>query len=134
MLRGAEPKALTRELLADPAILSDLDDLYEREVQPVFDAGLVDLVETDHHIGDEISLIPTIGHTPGHVVFVNHALKFAQVGDVLAAIALVLFLIVHVAMVTLSGFRSRMRAMTIGEAVGAETRIPSPAFKSQEPA
>ena len=49
-------------------------------------------------------------------------------------IALVLFLIVHVAMVTLSGFRSRMRAMTIGEAVGAETRIPSPAFKSQEPA
>jgi hydroxyacylglutathione hydrolase len=23
------------------------------------------------------------GHTPGHVVFVNHALKFAQVGDVL---------------------------------------------------
>jgi len=23
------------------------------------------------------------GHTPGHVVFINHALKFAQVGDVL---------------------------------------------------
>jgi glyoxylase-like metal-dependent hydrolase (beta-lactamase superfamily II) len=23
------------------------------------------------------------GHTPGHVVFVNHAAKFAQVGDVL---------------------------------------------------
>ena len=36
--RGAEPKALTRELLADPAILADLEDLYEREVQPVFDA------------------------------------------------------------------------------------------------
>jgi glyoxylase-like metal-dependent hydrolase (beta-lactamase superfamily II) len=23
------------------------------------------------------------GHTPGHVVFINHALKFAQLGDVL---------------------------------------------------
>jgi tagaturonate reductase len=36
--RGAEQKALTRELLADPKILADLNDLYEREVQPVFDA------------------------------------------------------------------------------------------------
>jgi glyoxylase-like metal-dependent hydrolase (beta-lactamase superfamily II) len=41
--------------------------VFADSVQPVFDAGLVDLVETDHHIGDEISLIPTIGHTPGHV-------------------------------------------------------------------
>ena len=36
--RGADPKALTRELLADAAIRDDLEDLYEREVQPVFDA------------------------------------------------------------------------------------------------
>ncbi len=36
-------------------------------VQPVFDAGLVDLVETDHRICEEIELIPTFGHTPGHV-------------------------------------------------------------------
>jgi glyoxylase-like metal-dependent hydrolase (beta-lactamase superfamily II) len=36
-------------------------------VQPVFDAGLVDLVETDHRLCEEIDLIPTIGHTPGHV-------------------------------------------------------------------
>ena len=36
-------------------------------VTPVFDAGLVDLVETDHRICDEIDLVPTIGHTPGHV-------------------------------------------------------------------
>jgi tagaturonate reductase len=36
--RGAESKALTRELLADAAIREDLEDLYEREVQPVFDA------------------------------------------------------------------------------------------------
>ena len=36
-------------------------------VLPVFDAGLVDLIESDHEISDEVSLIPTIGHTPGHV-------------------------------------------------------------------
>ncbi|MGH7042540.1 MAG: MBL fold metallo-hydrolase, partial [Acetobacteraceae bacterium] len=36
-------------------------------VAPVFDAGLVDLVETDHRICEEVSLIPTPGHTPGHV-------------------------------------------------------------------
>ena len=36
-------------------------------VLPVFDADLVDLVESNHKISDEISLIPTVGHTPGHV-------------------------------------------------------------------
>ncbi len=36
-------------------------------VLPVYEAGLVDLVETDHRIGEEISLLPTFGHTPGHV-------------------------------------------------------------------
>ncbi len=35
---GGAEKALTRELLSDPAIREDLNDLYEREVQPVFDA------------------------------------------------------------------------------------------------
>ena len=36
-------------------------------VQPVFDAGLVDLVEPDHRISREVQLVPTPGHTPGHV-------------------------------------------------------------------
>ncbi len=36
-------------------------------IQPVFDAGLVDLVASDHRICDEVRLIPTPGHTPGHV-------------------------------------------------------------------
>ena len=36
-------------------------------VQPVLDAGLVDLVEPDHRICDEVVLFPTPGHTPGHV-------------------------------------------------------------------
>ncbi len=36
-------------------------------VTPIFDAGLVELVETDRVVSPEIRLIPTIGHTPGHV-------------------------------------------------------------------
>src|SRR5262249_53594171 len=36
-------------------------------VRPVLEAGLVDFVETDHRICDEVNLVPTLGHTPGHV-------------------------------------------------------------------
>ena len=48
---------------------TDLDQtaVMADSVLPVFDANLVDLVETDHQISDEISLMPTVGHTPGHV-------------------------------------------------------------------
>jgi glyoxylase-like metal-dependent hydrolase (beta-lactamase superfamily II) len=40
-----------------------LDD----SVAPIFDAGLVQLVELDHVISPEIRLTPSTGHTPGHV-------------------------------------------------------------------
>jgi glyoxylase-like metal-dependent hydrolase (beta-lactamase superfamily II) len=36
-------------------------------IKPIFDAGLVELVEMDHVISPEIRLTPSIGHTPGHV-------------------------------------------------------------------
>jgi glyoxylase-like metal-dependent hydrolase (beta-lactamase superfamily II) len=36
-------------------------------VRPVFDAGLVDLVDAEHQLCDEVWLEPTPGHTPGHV-------------------------------------------------------------------
>jgi glyoxylase-like metal-dependent hydrolase (beta-lactamase superfamily II) len=36
-------------------------------VAPVFEAGLVDLVEMDHRTSAEVRLTPTPGHTPGHV-------------------------------------------------------------------
>jgi glyoxylase-like metal-dependent hydrolase (beta-lactamase superfamily II) len=36
-------------------------------VLPVWEAGLVDLIPTDHAICAEINLVPTPGHTPGHV-------------------------------------------------------------------
>ena len=45
----------------------DMEAVFADSVAPVRDAGLVDLVETDHRICDEVSLVPTIGHTPGHV-------------------------------------------------------------------
>jgi glyoxylase-like metal-dependent hydrolase (beta-lactamase superfamily II) len=36
-------------------------------VQPLFDAGLVQLVELDHQLTPEVRLLPSPGHTPGHV-------------------------------------------------------------------
>jgi glyoxylase-like metal-dependent hydrolase (beta-lactamase superfamily II) len=45
----------------------DMQYILADSVTPVLDAGLATLVETDHRICEEISLIPTIGHTPGHV-------------------------------------------------------------------
>lgn len=36
-------------------------------VKPIFDAGLLQLVDLDHVISPEIRLTPSIGHTPGHV-------------------------------------------------------------------
>jgi glyoxylase-like metal-dependent hydrolase (beta-lactamase superfamily II) len=45
----------------------DMAHILADSVTPIVDAGLAALVETDHRITDEISLIPTVGHTPGHV-------------------------------------------------------------------
>jgi glyoxylase-like metal-dependent hydrolase (beta-lactamase superfamily II) len=36
-------------------------------VRPVVEAGLVDLVDTTHQVCPEVRLVPTPGHTPGHV-------------------------------------------------------------------
>lgn len=48
---------------------ADADDvvLMADSVRPIFDAGLVDLVSTDHRLTDAVTLEPTPGHTPGHV-------------------------------------------------------------------
>jgi glyoxylase-like metal-dependent hydrolase (beta-lactamase superfamily II) len=45
----------------------DTAGLMADSVTPVVEAGLADMVETNEHICDEISLVPTLGHTPGHV-------------------------------------------------------------------
>lgn len=43
------------------------DDVIGDSVRPILDAGLADLVDTDHRITAEVRLQPTPGHTPGHV-------------------------------------------------------------------
>jgi glyoxylase-like metal-dependent hydrolase (beta-lactamase superfamily II) len=43
-----------------PEIMAD-------SVHPIFAAGLAQTVEMDHRISPEIRLLPTPGHTPGHV-------------------------------------------------------------------
>jgi glyoxylase-like metal-dependent hydrolase (beta-lactamase superfamily II) len=61
--------------------LQILDD----SVKPIFDAGLVDLVEMNHRVSPEISLMPTPGHTPGHVsvVIESRGERALITGDVL---------------------------------------------------
>jgi glyoxylase-like metal-dependent hydrolase (beta-lactamase superfamily II) len=41
--------------------------IFTDSVQPVWDAGLVDLVAPDHQVCDEVRLVPTPGHTIDHV-------------------------------------------------------------------
>ena len=45
----------------------DMADILADSVTPVVEAGLATLVETTEQIADEIKLVPTVGHTPGHV-------------------------------------------------------------------
>ena len=54
----------------------DMAAVLANSVTPVWDAKLVDLVETDHRVCDEVRLVPTLGHTPGHV-----SVKIASRGD-----------------------------------------------------
>ena len=41
--------------------------VFNDSVKPVVDAGRADLVASDASLGDEITLIPTPGHSPGHI-------------------------------------------------------------------
>ena len=45
----------------------DMANILADSVTPIIEAGLAVMVETTERISDEISLIPTLGHTPGHV-------------------------------------------------------------------
>jgi len=67
------PKArylIGREELAYWKSLDDDEEQKEilgDSVQPIFDAGLAQEVDMTHRISPEIRLMPTTGHTPGHV-------------------------------------------------------------------
>jgi glyoxylase-like metal-dependent hydrolase (beta-lactamase superfamily II) len=41
--------------------------VFADSVKPIADAGKADLVPSDHKLTDEITLIPTPGHSPGHM-------------------------------------------------------------------
>ena len=41
--------------------------VFADSVRPIADAGKADLVASDHRLTEEITLIPTPGHSPGHV-------------------------------------------------------------------
>jgi glyoxylase-like metal-dependent hydrolase (beta-lactamase superfamily II) len=45
----------------------DTAGLMADSVTPIVEAGLATMVETNERICDEIALVPTLGHTPGHV-------------------------------------------------------------------
>ncbi len=46
---------------------ADQRTVFEDSVRPILDAGLAELVETDHQLCPGVRLMPTHGHTPGHV-------------------------------------------------------------------
>ncbi len=45
----------------------EFGDVIGDSVAPIIDAGLADFVDMDHQVCDEVSLFPSVGHTPGHV-------------------------------------------------------------------
>jgi len=45
----------------------EMTEIMADSVAPIFDAGLAEMVELDHRISPELRLVPTTGHTPGHV-------------------------------------------------------------------
>lgn len=51
----------------DRAPVTPLGDYAGDSVRPVFAAGLADLYKPDHSITDEVSLVSTPGHSPGHI-------------------------------------------------------------------
>ncbi|MBT8441062.1 MAG: MBL fold metallo-hydrolase [Gammaproteobacteria bacterium] len=51
----------------DNAPVTPLGDYCGDSVRPIFAAGLADVVEPGHAITDEVSLVSTPGHSPGHV-------------------------------------------------------------------
>jgi len=61
------------------------NEFFIDSIQPIKEAGLIRLVETDEIICEEITLEPTLGHTPGHVSICieSEGMKAAITGDFL---------------------------------------------------
>jgi glyoxylase-like metal-dependent hydrolase (beta-lactamase superfamily II) len=54
-------------------------------VTPIVEAGLADLVEMDHVLTPDVHLVPTPGHTPGHVgvEIISQGQKAFITGDII---------------------------------------------------
>lgn len=50
-----------------PLVQDHAAEMVTESISPVIEAGQADMVGPDYKIGDDISLIPTSGHMPGHV-------------------------------------------------------------------
>lgn len=50
----------------DFLVADDDHEIYSTDVEPLIDAGLVDIVETPHELTGELRTFATPGHTPGH--------------------------------------------------------------------
>jgi glyoxylase-like metal-dependent hydrolase (beta-lactamase superfamily II) len=55
------------EYWRDHSIEPDKVAVFNDSVQPIVDAGKAELIASDHRLTDEISMIPTPGHSPGHM-------------------------------------------------------------------
>jgi glyoxylase-like metal-dependent hydrolase (beta-lactamase superfamily II) len=69
---------------ADAAMAITGTSSMQDSVQPILDAGLADLVASDHVITPEVRLVPTPGHSPGHhsVVIESRGRTAVITGDV----------------------------------------------------
>ena len=67
-----------------PSVLSDAPHITE-QVMPLRDLNVMDLIEDEHKITDDLSTVPTPGHTPGHISFVISSA--GQTGYILADVA-----------------------------------------------
>ena len=51
----------------------DKKAVFEDSVQPIVDAGRAELIASDHRLCEEISMIPTPGHSPGHMSILSRS-------------------------------------------------------------
>lgn len=68
LITRAEFEHWRSELDAQDKVMAAIfKESFDDSIQPVLDAGLLDLVSPHHRLCDEIRLMATPGHTPGHV-------------------------------------------------------------------
>ena len=58
---------------SESAKIIDSTQVMTDSILPIIDADLHKLVEMNHHLTSEVSLVPTPGHTPGHVSVSIHS-------------------------------------------------------------